>query len=158
MTTPAFRYQGLNHVALVCRDMKETVDFYTNVLGFPLVKTVDLPGGRGQHFFFDIGNGNGQTLAFFWFPEAPEGEKGVTRQSRAGVTAVGTMNHLAFDVPADRFDAYRQRLLDKGVEVTPIINHANSLDGGHKQDFDPATDGEGQSQRHDGAGSEGAGL
>ena len=28
--------QGINHVALVCRDMKETVDFYTGVLGMPV--------------------------------------------------------------------------------------------------------------------------
>ena len=30
--------------------------------------------------------------------------------------------------------------IDKGVEVTQIINHANSLDGGHKPDYDAATD------------------
>jgi catechol 2,3-dioxygenase-like lactoylglutathione lyase family enzyme len=46
--------------------MARTVDFYSNVLGFPLVKTVELPAGWGQHFFFDIGGG--ATLAFFWFP------------------------------------------------------------------------------------------
>ena len=33
------------------------------------------------------------------------------------VTAVGSMNHLAFHVPAERFDEYRQRLIDKGVRV-----------------------------------------
>src|SRR5690349_6149840 len=55
MTEPiGSKVRGLNHLALVCSDMARTVDFYTNVLGFPLVKTVDLPGGRGQHFFFDI--------------------------------------------------------------------------------------------------------
>ena len=43
---------GINHVALVCRDMRETMNFYTGVLGMPLVKTVELPGG-GQNFFFD---------------------------------------------------------------------------------------------------------
>ena len=73
MTEPiGSKVRGLNHLALVCSDMARTVDFYTNVLGFPLVKTVELPGGRGQHFFFDIGNGNGQTLAFFWFPDGPD--------------------------------------------------------------------------------------
>ncbi|MGE4615432.1 MAG: VOC family protein, partial [Gammaproteobacteria bacterium] len=33
-----FEINGLNHVALVCRDMQRTVDFYTNILGFELVK------------------------------------------------------------------------------------------------------------------------
>ncbi len=58
-----FELRGINHLALVCKDMARTVDFYTNVLGMPLTKTIDLPDGRGQHFFFDIGNGD--SLAFF---------------------------------------------------------------------------------------------
>jgi hypothetical protein len=57
------------------------------------------------------------------------------------MTAIGTMNHLAFDVSADKIEEYRQRLIDKGVEVTQVVNHSNSLDGGHKRDYDPATDG-----------------
>ena len=64
-----FELQGVNHLALVCKDMARTVDFYTNVLGMPLIKTIDLPMNMGQHFFFDIGNGD--ALAFFWFPDAP---------------------------------------------------------------------------------------
>ncbi|MEO9211566.1 MAG: VOC family protein, partial [Caulobacteraceae bacterium] len=51
------RTNGINHLALVCRDMEETVDFYTRVLDMPLVKTVALPDG-GQHFFFDCGGGS----------------------------------------------------------------------------------------------------
>ena len=70
-----FDIRGINHLALVCKDMARTVDFYTNVLGMPLIKTLDLPGGRGQHFFFDIGNGD--SLAFFWFPNAPDAQPGV---------------------------------------------------------------------------------
>ena len=64
-----FELGGLNHLALVCSDMERTVDFYTNVLGMPLIKTIELPNGMGQHFFFDIGNGD--CIAFFWFPNAP---------------------------------------------------------------------------------------
>lgn len=69
MATPTnqeFDIRGVNHLALVCKDMARTVEFYRDVLGMPLVKTLDPPGGRGQHFFFDIGNGD--SLAFFWFP------------------------------------------------------------------------------------------
>jgi catechol 2,3-dioxygenase-like lactoylglutathione lyase family enzyme len=50
-----FQLQGINHIALVCKDMARTVDFYTNTLGLKLIKTIALPDG-GQHFFFDIGN------------------------------------------------------------------------------------------------------
>src|ERR1700748_1034583 len=70
-----FDIRGINHLALGGKDMARTVDFYTNVLGMPLIKTLDLPGGRGQHFFFDIGNGD--SLAFFWFPNAPEAQPGL---------------------------------------------------------------------------------
>jgi catechol 2,3-dioxygenase-like lactoylglutathione lyase family enzyme len=67
--TRPFELRGVNHVALVCRDMARTVEFYRDTLGMPLVKTVELPMGLGQHFFFDIGNGD--CLAFFWFRDAP---------------------------------------------------------------------------------------
>ncbi len=36
------------------------------------------------------------------------------------------MNHVAFDVPEDKMDDYRRRLLDKGLEVTEIANHDDS--------------------------------
>ena len=75
--TGGFELRGINHLALVCRDMERTVDFYTNVLGMPLVKTIELPAGMGQHFFFDCGGGD--CLAFFWFPDAPDGVPGHQR-------------------------------------------------------------------------------
>jgi catechol 2,3-dioxygenase-like lactoylglutathione lyase family enzyme len=132
------KVRGLNHLALVCSDMARTVDFYTNVLGFPLVKTVELPGGHGQHFFFDIGNGNGQTLAFFWFPNAPESIAGVTHQgfmdSPGGpVSAVATMNHVAFDVAPEDIEALRERLKEAGVKVSPIVNHDDSELGASRE-------------------------
>ena len=36
------------------------------------------------------------------------------------------MNHLAFHVPQDKFDEYRQKLKDKGVQVGPVLNHDDS--------------------------------
>jgi hypothetical protein len=32
-TNSEFPIRGVNHLALVCKDMARTVDFYTNVLG-----------------------------------------------------------------------------------------------------------------------------
>lgn len=139
ITNTEFELRGFNHLALVARDMAETVAWYDEVLGMKLVKTLELPGGRGQHFFLDMGNGV-DGIAFFWFADAPEGEPGTSLQGADGRSAVGTMNHLAFDVPAEKFDDYRQKLKSKGVKVTMAINHCDSLDGGHKVDYDPATD------------------
>ena len=124
-----FELRGVNHLALVCKDMAETVKFYRDVLGMPLIKTLDLPGGMGQHFFFDIGNGD--CLAFFWFKGAPERAPGISSPQSLPtqgslVTAHGSMNHIAFNVPLEKFDEYVARLKAKGVAVSPVLNHDNS--------------------------------
>jgi catechol 2,3-dioxygenase-like lactoylglutathione lyase family enzyme len=139
ITNTEFELRGFNHLALVARDMAETVAWYEDVLGMKLVKTLELPGGRGQHFFLEMGNGV-DGIAFFWFPGAPEGVRGESLQDRNGMTAIGTVNHIAFDVPPEKMDEYAEKLKSKGVAVTQIINHCDSLDGGHKPVYDAATD------------------
>ena len=124
-----FQIRGINHLALVCKDMERTVAFYRDVLGMPLVKTIELPGNMGQHFFFDIGHGD--SLAFFWFPNAPEAAPGVSAPTGMPgygelATAHGSMNHVAFDVPAELFDEYHAKVKAKGINVTPIMNHDDS--------------------------------
>ena len=110
--------------------MEETVRFYTEVLEMPLVKTVELPDG-GQHFFFDCGGGN--LLAFFWWADITESAPGVASVKKFpgdSKTVVGSMNHLAFSVPEDRLDEYRQRLEARGVPVLPVVvNHDDSAQG-----------------------------
>src|SRR5476649_2096478 len=96
-----FEIRGVNHLALTCKDMAKTVEFYRDVLGMPLTKTIDLPGGRGQHFFFDIGNGD--SLAFFWFPDAPQSVPGISNPAAlpgqgSFQSAHASMNHIAFNV------------------------------------------------------------
>jgi catechol 2,3-dioxygenase-like lactoylglutathione lyase family enzyme len=128
-TNEKFEIRGVNHLALVCKDMKRTVDFYSGILGMPLTKTIDLPNGMGQHFFFDIGKGD--SIAFFWFPDAPESQPGITHPSdlvgRGSITSAhASMNHIAFDVPAEKIEEYQQRLEAAGVEVTKVVNHDDS--------------------------------
>ena len=121
---------GINHIALVCRDMRETTDFYTRVLGMPLVKTVELPGG-GQHFFFDCGGGN--LVAFFWWADAPPAAPGIASVEQfphKPKTAVGSMNHLAFHMAEDELEAALVRLEAAGVSYTPaVVNHDDSAMG-----------------------------
>ena len=102
-----FEMKGINHLALVCKDIKRTLDFYEGVLGMPLIKTIELPNGMGQHFFFDCGNGD--CIAFFYFPNAPEAAPGVSSPAAlpgegSFVTANGSMNHIAINVDAARVD------------------------------------------------------
>lgn len=120
---PKFEFRGINHIALVAKDMARTVAFYRDVLGMPLVKTLELSGG-GQHFFFDAGGG--ASIAFFWFPGAPEAQPGVVQAPRGGgVSAHGSMNHLAIGVPLEQIEAYRARLAAAGVEVTEVVDHSD---------------------------------
>jgi len=128
-TNAKFELRGVNHIALVSSDMARTVQFYRDVLGMPLVKTIELPGGTGQHFFFDIGNDD--CLAFFWFAGAGPAQPGVSNAAALPgkgdiASAHASMNHLAFDVPLERFEEYRERLIDAGVEVSMILDHDDS--------------------------------
>ena len=124
-----FEIRGINHLALVCKDMQRTVDFYSGVLGMPLIKTIELPNDMGQHFFFDMGNGD--SLAFFWFPNAPAAAPGIASPTHMPgygelTTAHGSMNHVAFDVSPERFDEYVAKLHAKGIKTSPVLNHDNS--------------------------------
>lgn len=124
-----FEFGGINHLALVCSDMERTVEFYSGVLGMPLVKTIELPAGLGQHFFFDCGGGD--CLAFFWFPDAPDAAPGVSapaaRPDQGSLTsAIGSMNHVAFAVAPERICEYRERLLAAGIDCTEVANHDDS--------------------------------
>jgi catechol 2,3-dioxygenase-like lactoylglutathione lyase family enzyme len=127
-----FPVRGVNHLALVCSDMKQTVEFYCGVLGMPLTMTIELPDGAGQHFFFDMGNG-GQ-LAFFWFPGAPAREPGVTAPANLPglgdiTTAVSSMNHVAFDVAPEEIDNCARMLRKKGMQCIGPVNHDDSPQG-----------------------------
>jgi len=124
-----FELGGINHLALVCSDMAATVDFYSNILGMPLVKTIELPADMGQHFFFDCGGGD--CLAFFWFPNAPRAVPGISAPAARPdtgdlISAIGSMNHVAFSVPSDQIEVYRRRLMAAGVDCTEVANHDDS--------------------------------
>lgn len=129
--------KGINHVALVCRDMAETVRFYTEVLHMPLFKTVELPGG-GQHFFFDCGGGN--AVAFFWWADGPPAAPGIASVREfpgEAKTAVGSMNHLAFDMAEDELEAALDRLEEAGVPHThAVVNHDDSKMGVARDNHD----------------------
>jgi catechol 2,3-dioxygenase-like lactoylglutathione lyase family enzyme len=126
-----FELRGVNHLALVCRDMTRTVEFYRNALGLRLTKTIELPAGMGQHFFFDIGGGD--SLAFFWFPDAAEASPGVAspRELPGGdmLSGIGSMNHVALDIAPERVEEYRDRLTARGVRCSDIVNHDDSERG-----------------------------
>jgi len=129
MSEGGFQYRGVNHVALVCKDMAETVDFYENVLEMPLVRSMGVGDGH-QHFFFDCGGG--ALIAFFWFKNPPPFSPGIASQplnvAKDGMmSAIASMNHLAIDIPAETFDATVARLRSKGLDCH-VIYHSDGPD------------------------------
>lgn len=113
------KLRGIDHLALITDDMVATVDFYTQVLGFPLVhaRRVPFAADRGQppydnlrHYFFDMGNDS--LLAFFEYPkDAPLGNR----------DSISSMQHLAFHAKREIFKEMMQVLEAKGVEYAGPI-------------------------------------
>ncbi len=141
----SFELNGLHHVALVCKDMERTVDFYTNTLGMNLNKGFDLDGGYGQHFFFDMGDG--QELAFFWFNDAETAKPGIASAANLVASGKGTitsahgsMNHVAFSVSKDKIDGYREELVARGVDCSDVVNHDDVISGDAKRTSDMPND------------------
>ena len=103
---PATTARGVHHAAFVCRDVEETIRFYQQFLGFPLVELVENRDYTGSsHFFFDLGNGN--LLGFFDFPG---------HDHEPYKETIGALQHMAISVSDDSFAALKRKLDDAGIE------------------------------------------
>jgi catechol 2,3-dioxygenase-like lactoylglutathione lyase family enzyme len=98
--------RGLHHFALICSDVRRTIDFYQGVLEFPLTEIFENRDYAGSnHFFFDIGHGN--LLAFFDLPGLDLGPY---------AEVLGGLHHLAISVTQETWDHLRTKLDQAGVE------------------------------------------
>jgi len=115
---PATTVQGVHHIALICRDVEETIRFYQEILGFPLAELVENRDYRGSsHFFFDIGNRN--LLGFFDFPGHDHPEFSET---------IGGVQHLALSTSPEGFAGAKKRLDEAGIScIGPDRGIDNSL-------------------------------
>jgi len=115
---PPTTVRGVHHLALVCRDVEETIRFYQDTLGFPLVELVENRDYAGSsHFFFDIGNRN--LLGFFDFPG---------HEHRPFEETIGAVQHLALSTSPEEFANARRRLDEAGIEyLGPDRGVDNSL-------------------------------
>lgn len=123
---PATTVRGVHHVALICRDVEETIQFYQGMLGFPLVELVENRDYAGSsHFFFDIGNRN--LLGFFDFPGHDHPDF---------METIGGVQHIALSTDAANFAAARDKLdaagipylgPDRGVEDSLYIRDPNGI-------------------------------
>jgi glyoxylase I family protein len=103
---PPTTVQGVHHLALICRDVEETIEFYQEFLGFPLVELVENRDYAGSsHFFFDIGNRN--LLGFFDFPG---------HEHPAFTETIGGVQHLAISISPEQYEAAKKKLDEAGVD------------------------------------------
>jgi catechol 2,3-dioxygenase-like lactoylglutathione lyase family enzyme len=122
---PTLTLNGVDHTARPTWKLRETVEFYRDKLGLPLVHAITAQGwGRAKerhadfiHFFFEAGKG--ATIAFFYYigTEQPP-ELAVPR----GYMAMA--NHTAWRVETvEDLLAWQGRLEVAGVQVSQFIKH-----------------------------------
>ena len=103
---PASTARGIHHAAFVCKDVEETIRFYQEFLGFPLVELVENRDYTGSsHFFFDLGNRT--LLGFFDFPG---------HDHQPYEETIGALQHLAISVTSEQFEAAKAKLEAQGVD------------------------------------------
>ena len=103
---PESSARGLHHFALICSDVRATIDFYQGVLEFPLTEIFENRDYAGSnHFFFDTGHGN--LLAFFDLPGLDLGPY---------AEVLGGLHHLAISVTPEKWAHLRDKLDAAGVE------------------------------------------
>jgi len=111
----------IHHVAYRCKDAKETVEFYKNLLGMDFVLAIaedEVPSTKEpdpyMHIFMDAGQGN--VLAFFELPNSPEMGKDP-----------GTpewVQHIAFEVEdLDALSEAKAKVEAAGLEVLGPVDH-----------------------------------
>src|SRR2546423_9723314 len=102
---PQSTARGVHHMALICSDVERTIQFYQDLVGFPLVELMENRDYKGStHLFFDIGHDN--LLAFFDFP-------GLGLQP--GVESLGSVQHIAISTDAENLERTKARLEERGV-------------------------------------------
>lgn len=111
---------GFHHLAFATNDVEATHRFYTEAMGFELVKVVSAPTPSGQgwarHIFYDTG---GDGLIAFWELH----DEAIPAFDAAISTNQGLpewVNHIAFHATLDGLPALRDRWLDCGIDVAEI--------------------------------------
>ncbi|MCA1457067.1 VOC family protein [Bradyrhizobium sp. BRP22] len=117
------RLEGVDHTARPTWKLRETIEFYRDVLGLPLVHTISARGWGLQdhadflHFFFDAGKG--ATIAFFYYIGTDQPARYVPEDHY-----FYTATHTAWSVPtAQELQRWKTTLESRGVVVSPYTRH-----------------------------------
>lgn len=117
---------GVHHIAFSTADIKAQIDFFSDVLGLPLVAIFEMHGVPGGiHAFLE-----GSAHCLISFVQLPanadiEIEYGKTHAGSGALpSAPGTMQHLALNVDSrDELHALQNRIRSRGVNVLGPIDH-----------------------------------
>jgi catechol 2,3-dioxygenase-like lactoylglutathione lyase family enzyme len=111
---------GFHHVAIATRDLDATHRFYTEGMGFTLVKVVAAPtpeAGWARHLFYDTG-GTGM-LAVWDIHDRTLAEYSTAISTGLGLPAWA--NHIAFDASdLDDLESRKRRWLEHGIDAAEI--------------------------------------
>lgn len=113
-------WRGFHHIALVTRDLDETVCFYHDVLGMQAgeVSTQTAQGTGRRHLF--ITPGETKSWGLHVFENVSAKQETATLKEKLETMDVG-IQHLAFALPDENAaQSLRQRLSEHGVEMTPV--------------------------------------
>ena len=123
-----FEFSGINHLALVCRDMERTVAFYSGSSGCPSSRPSSCWSAWASTSSSTAAAATAWRSSGSPTPRAAPGISAPKARPDQGelTSAIGSMNHVAFAVPADKIDEYRTRLIAAGVPCTEVANHDDS--------------------------------
>lgn len=99
---------GLHHITAIAANAQRNFDFYTRMLGLRLVKkTVNFDDPGTYHFYYGNRQGTpGTILTFFPWENIAQGHDGI-----------GMATDIAYAVPANSLDAWKQRLASFSIAI-----------------------------------------
>ncbi len=124
------KLHGVDHTARPTWKLRETVEFYRDKLGLPLIHVISARGWGPSthpdflHFFFD--SGNGSTIAFFYYLGSEQPDALDARSERAPVPEdhVFDATHTAWLVESEaELQAWKARLEAQGLNVSVETRH-----------------------------------
>jgi len=103
-----FHTTGTDHVTVWGSNAEDTIAFYRDLLGMPLVlRQPNLDDPSQTHLFFDTGDG--RILTFFVGDRDP---------ARGQQTRTGAVHHLCFSVDPERYEEVMAALDDAGKDYS----------------------------------------
>ena len=121
------RLSGVDHTARPTWKLRETIEFYRDTLGLPLVHAISARGWGPHshpdflHFFFD--SGNGSTIAFFYYLGEPRPQERPAMPPTPDDHVFDATHTAWLTDSVERLLAWKEMLEAKGVEVSSTTQH-----------------------------------